>query len=60
MPINTLNEKLSLIEYGNIFQPALPVSNNGIGLGDKWQLLWEYSGFFEEAIYRPIYRPRRR
>jgi hypothetical protein len=42
MAITTINEKLATIEYGDIFQPGLPISTDGIGQDDKYQLLWEY------------------
>ena len=45
MAINTINEKLALIEYGDIFQPGIPISSDGIDQLDKQQLLWEYCGW---------------
>jgi len=44
MSINTKNEKLAIIEYGDIFQPGIPQSTDGIGRNDKQQLLWGYPG----------------
>jgi len=44
MSINTTNEKLALIEYGDVFQPGIPISADGIGQDDKQQLLWDYPG----------------
>ena len=40
--IDTTNEKLALIDMGNIWMDALPISSNGLGLADKQHLLWEY------------------
>jgi len=40
--VETLNNKLALIDYGDVFQPATPVSSHGIGSDHKRQLLWEY------------------
>jgi len=50
MAIDTTNEKLALIEYGDIFQPAIPISADGIGQDDQQQLLWEYPGILWGAI----------
>lgn len=65
MAINTTNEKLALIEYGDVFQPGVPISADGIGQDDKQQLLWEYPGILWGVVagldsYRPTFRPRRR
>lgn len=67
MAIDTTNEKLALIEYGDIFQPGVPISADGIGQDDKQQLLWEYPGILWGIIpvaglnlYIPTYRRRRR
>lgn len=40
--IDTTNEKLALIDMGNIWMDALPISSNGLGIADKQHLLWEY------------------
>ena len=51
MAIDTTNEKLALIEYGDIFQPGVPISSDGIGTDDKVQLLWDYPGLtWAEAV----------
>lgn len=44
MAIDTTNEKLALIEYGDIFQPGIPISADGIDQADKQHLIWEYPG----------------
>ena len=44
MAIDTTNKKLALIEYRDVWQPAIPVSSDGIGQDDRQQLLWEYPG----------------
>ena len=50
MAIDTLNEKLALIEYGEVYQPGIPVSNDGLDQADNQQLLWEYPGFLWGAL----------
>lgn len=57
MAIDTDNEKLALIEYGDIFQPGIPVSADGLDDADNQQLLWGYPGILWET---PIVTPRRR
>ena len=44
MAITTINEKLATIEYGDIFQPGLPISADGNDQADNQQLLWDYPG----------------
>ena len=44
MAIDTINEKLALIEYSDIFQPGIPISADGLDQADLQQLLWEYPG----------------
>ena len=44
MSIDTINEKLALIDYGDVFQPAIPISADGIDQADQQHLLWGYPG----------------
>ena len=44
MAITTDNDKLALIEYGDIFQPGIPISADGLDQADDQQLLWGYPG----------------
>lgn len=44
MAITTINDKLATIEYGDIFQPGLPISADGNDQADNQQLLWDYPG----------------
>lgn len=48
--IDTLNKKLALIEYGDVYQPGIPVSGDGIDQADNQQLLWEYPGILWEQL----------
>jgi hypothetical protein len=50
MAITTINEKLATIEYGDIFQPGLPISADGNDQADNQQLLWDYPGNLWGAI----------
>ena len=54
MAIDTHNERLALIEYGDVFQPGIPVSSDGIGQDDKQQLLWGYPGILWEVIVAAV------
>lgn len=38
------NNKLALIDMGDVWMEGLPVSSDGLGQGDKQQLLWGYPG----------------
>lgn len=42
--IDTTNEKLALIEYGDIYQFGMPISADGLDQADNQQLLWGYPG----------------
>ncbi len=44
MAISTVNDKLALIEYGDVFQPGIPISADGLDQADNQQLLWGYPG----------------
>jgi len=59
MAIDTTNEKLALIEYGDIFQPGIPISADGLDQADNQQLLWGYPGILWEAPVETPGRPRR-
>ena len=48
MAIDTTNEKLALIEYGDVFQPGIPISADGLDQADNQQLLWGYPGILWE------------
>lgn len=38
------NNKLALIDMGDVWTDGLPVSSDGISQADKQHLLWEYPG----------------
>lgn len=44
MAIDTTNEKLALMEWDNVWEPAIPISPGAFGQDDKQQLLWGYPG----------------
>ena len=44
MAIDTDNEKLSLISYNQPFNPAIPISSDGLGQADNQHLIWQYAG----------------
>ena len=44
MAIDTTNEKLALINSGDVWSDHLPISSAGIGQDDKQQLLGSYPG----------------
>lgn len=44
MAIDTNNEKLALMEWDNVWEPALPLSPGTFAQDDKQQLLWGYPG----------------
>lgn len=50
LAITTINEKLATIEYGDIFQPGIPISADGLDQADNQQLLWDYPGNLWSAI----------
>lgn len=54
MAIDTLNKKLALIEYGDVFQPGIPVSADGLGQADNQQLLWGYPGILWGTISKAV------
>lgn len=50
MAIDTTNKKLAVMEWDNVWEPALPVSPGGLGQDDKQQLLWGYPGILWSSI----------
>ncbi len=40
----TINEELALLEYGEPYQPGVPISSDGLDQADNQQLLWGYPG----------------
>ena len=51
MAIDSLNKKLALIEYMQVYQPGIPVSADGLDQADNQQLLWGYPGILWGAGY---------
>jgi hypothetical protein len=54
MAIDTVNEKLALMEWDQTFEPGLPLSPGAFGQGDKQQLLWDYPGVLWGEPPQPI------
>jgi hypothetical protein len=50
MAIDTINKKLSMMEWGLPYEPGLPMSPGTLGQDDKQQLLWGYPGILWGAI----------
>lgn len=44
MAIDSTNERLALINFGQVWQPALPIAPGALGQDDQQQLLWGYPG----------------
>ena len=44
MAIETDNEKLALMSYNQPFNPAVPISIDGLAQGDLQHLIWQYPG----------------
>jgi len=42
--IDTINEKLAMMELEQVYEPGLPISPGGIDQPDQRQLLWGYPG----------------
>lgn len=42
MAIATINGKLAIMEFGQVWEPGLPLSPGTLGKNDKQQLLWGY------------------
>jgi hypothetical protein len=49
MAIDTLNKKLSLFSYQQVYIAAIPKSTDGLDQADNQQLLWGYPGILWEA-----------
>jgi hypothetical protein len=49
MAIDTINKKLALLSFGQVFQPNLPMSPSTLGQDDRQQLLWGYPGILWSA-----------
>lgn len=66
--IDTTDQKLALMEWCQVWEPALPIEESDpFDQGDKQQMLWGYPGIlWQEAaaaaasIYIPRYRRRAR
>ena len=54
MAIDTNNKKLGVMEWDNIWEPAIPLSPGTFGEDDKQQLLWGYPGILWSEIVEPI------
>lgn len=50
MAIDSNNEKLALMEMGQVWEPGLPISPSTIGQDDRQQLLWGYPGILWASI----------
>jgi len=48
MAIDTINKKLALLEYEELYQPCLPISSDGLDQADNQQLLAGYPGILWE------------
>jgi len=44
MAITTINSKLGIMEWCQVYEPGLPVSPGALGQDDKQQLLNDYPG----------------
>lgn len=54
MAIDTNDEKLSLMEWDQIWEPGLPLDEaSGFDQGDKQQLIWGYPGISWSAEVEP-------
>lgn len=49
MAITTDNEKLAIMEFGQVFEPGLPLSPGTFDQGHQQQLIWGYPGILWEA-----------
>lgn len=45
MAVDTINEKLAVLDMDLPFEPAMPLSPAVFGQEDKQQLLWGFPGF---------------
>lgn len=71
MAITTDDEKLAVMEFGDPWEPGLPLEEGAsFDQGEQQQLLWGYPGVLwaegsvgvgiAERYFRPIFRGRRR
>lgn len=55
MAIDTINKKIALIAANQPWQPALPISSDGIDTVDQYVLIWQYPQFafpdIETAVF---------
>ena len=58
MAIDTINEKLALMEETIPWEPGLPMSPGTIGQDDQQQLIWGYPGILWGAPVESARRPR--
>lgn len=42
MAIDTAAKRLTMIDYGDIFQPGIPVPDGSVTVADRSQFLWSY------------------
>jgi hypothetical protein len=49
--VDTINEKLALMEMENVWEPGLPMSPGTLGQDDQQQLLWGYPGILWSAAF---------
>ncbi len=59
MAIDTDNKKLAVMDWGNIWEPGLPLSPGALGQDDQQQLLWGYPGILWGALTEVIAEPIR-
>jgi hypothetical protein len=50
MAIDTINEKLAVMELEDIIEPGLPLSPSALGQDDRQQLLWGFPGVLWQAV----------
>lgn len=50
MAIDTINKKLAIMEFGQVWEPGLPISPGAIGQDDQQQFLWGYPGILWAAV----------
>ena len=50
MAIDTTNEKLAIMECGQVWEPGLPLSPGTLGQDDRQQLLWGFPGVLWQAV----------
>jgi hypothetical protein len=53
--IDTVNEKLAVMEWCSIWEPGLPLNPGAFGQDDQQQLVWDYPGILwgEVSISAP-------